>query len=319
MRGATVNGKIAFVFPGQGTQRVGMGREFYEHLPRARELFQEGSEVLGLDLKRLCFEGPEEVLTLTANAQPAILLVSLVAFEAVHGEGIEPHFVAGHSLGEYSALVAAQALHLADALRVVRKRGEFMQEAVPPGLGAMAAILGLEERVVFRICEEANGVGIVEVANLNAPDQIVISGEITAVKAAIELAKTKGGKARLLQVSAPFHSSLMRPAADRLADLLKEVPVQDPQVPVIANVDAEPYQEASKVKEKLVKQVTSPVRWTASILRLIREGVGTFVELGPGTVLSNLTKRIEKKVRMLNVEDVKSFYTTVAALKDQRL
>lgn len=311
------NRRIAFIFPGQGSQHGGMGRELWEHVPRVRSLFQEGSEALGVNLQELCWEGSADQLTLTVNAQPAILLVSIAALEAVREEGVVPDYVAGHSLGEYSALVAAGALGLADALRTVRKRGEFMQEAVAPGRGAMAAILGAPEEAVFGICEAARAYGIVEVANLNAPGQVVVSGETEAVKEAVAVAKTRGAKARFLQVSAPFHCSLMRPAAERLAEVLRELSIRDPQVPLIANVDASPYREAAKVREALIRQVTSPVQWAESMRFLIREGVKTFVELGPGTVLSGLVKRIDRAVEALNVEDLRSLRLAVEALKGE--
>lgn len=312
------NSKVAFIFPGQGSQYVGMGRDLWEHLPKAEELFREGSEALGINLEGLCFEGPEEVLTLTANAQPAILLVSIAAFEALEGEGIIPDFVAGHSLGEYSALVAADALRFADALRTVRKRGEFMQEAVPPGQGTMAAILGLSRGLVGEICMEAGTSGVVEIANLNAPGQVVVAGETKAVQEAVELAKAKGGRARLLQVSAPFHCRLMRPAADKLAQVLQKVPVQDPKSPLITNVSAEPLTTASQVRKALVDQVSSPVRWEESIRRLLQEGVKTFVEVGPGRVLSGLVKRIEREVEVLNVEDTTGLQTAAESLRRGR-
>ncbi len=311
-----VNGKIAFVFPGQGSQHVGMGKDFLsDHLPQVKTLFQEGSEAIGLDLKKLCFEGPEEELTLTANAQPAILLVSLAALEALKSQGIEPNFVAGHSLGEYSALVAAGALRFTDAIRTVRNRGVFMQEAVPPGEGLMAAILGLSREAVQAICQEAARSGVVEMANLNAPGQVVVAGEVKAVETAVSLAQTKGARVKLLQVSAPFHCSLMQSAAEKLAQFLQGIPIEDLKLPLIANVDAEFITTAEEVRDALIRQVTRPVLWEDSVRRLVQEGVRVFVEVGPGRVLSGLIRRIERGVAVYNVEDGASLQATVKALK----
>lgn len=311
-----VNGKIAFVFPGQGSQHVGMGKDFLsDHLPQVKALFQEGSEAIGLDLKKLCFEGPEEELTLTANAQPAILLVSLAALEALKSQGIKADFVAGHSLGEYSAMVAAGALRFADAIRTVRNRGMFMQEAVPPGQGAMAALLGLSREAVQAICQEAARSGVVEMANLNAPGQVVVAGEVKAVEAAVNLAQTKGARVKLLQVSAPFHCSLMQSAAEKLAQFLQGITIEDLKLSLIANVDAEFITTAGEVRDALIRQVTRPVLWEDSIRRLVQEGVRVFVEVGPGRVLSGLIKRIERGVAVYNVEDMVSLQATVKALK----
>jgi [acyl-carrier-protein] S-malonyltransferase len=304
-------GKVAFVFPGQGSQAVGMGRDLGERSPR----WAEAQAALGFDLKRLCFEGPDEELRLTANTQPAILTVSVIVLDALTAKGIRCDFVAGHSLGEYSALVAAGALAFADAARTVRARGQFMQEAVPAGEGAMAAILGLERTLVFQACEEAREAGPVQVANLNAPGQTVIAGATGAVQRATKIAKGKGAKrAVLLPVSAPFHSALLAPAAERLAGVLRGIPIRDLRVPLLTNVDAEPLQDGSRVAECLVRQVTAPVRWEEVVTRLVKEGVETFVEVGPGKVLSGLIQRIAPEVRVLNVEDRASLAAALEAL-----
>lgn len=304
--------KIALVFPGQGSQAVGMGRELGEASPR----WEAASAALGFDLRRLCFEGPEADLALTANTQPAILAASIVALDALAAAGVSCDFVAGHSLGEYSALVAAGALEFADAVRTVRARGQFMQEAVPPGEGAMAAVLGLDRALVTQACEEAKDAGVVQVANLNAPGQTVIAGAAAAVKRAVELAKAKGAKRALpLPVSAPFHSSLMAPAAARLEAVLRTVRIQDLRVPLVANVDADLLTDGARVVDTLVRQVTAPVRWEEVVARLVKEGTGTFVEVGPGKVLSGLIRRIAPEVRVLNVEDRSSLHTTVEALR----
>lgn len=307
---------IALVFPGQGSQRVGMGRDFWTQVPEARVLFEKGGETLGIDLARLCFEGPDERLTLTANAQPAIMTVSMAAFAALQREGIKPDYVAGHSLGEYSALVAAGSFVFEDAIRVVRKRGEFMQEAVAPGAGAMAAMLGLDRQSVSAVCEEAARYGIVEIANLNSPGQVVIAGETEAVDRAIELAKQRGAKRAVrLQVSAPFHCSLMGPAAERLADALRSIPIADPLVPLVNNVDAELLTKREEIAGSLVRQVTSPVRWEDVVRRLVKEGVTLFMELGPGKVLTGLIKRIAPEVTALHAEDLSSLRIAVNQAK----
>ncbi len=297
---------IAFLFPGQGSQALGMGRAFAEATPAARERFAEADAALGVALTRLCFEGPLDQLTLTANAQPAVLTASVVAMEALAAAGIRPDFVAGHSLGEYSALVAAGALNFADAVRVVRDRGTFMQEAVPAGQGAMAAILGAPLATIREACAaaEEEGLGVVEVANLNAPDQTVISGAAAAVERAMVLCRAQGAKRAVrLQVSAPFHCRLLQPAADRLAERLQNVPVAAPRVPVVRNVDAEPMRDAAAIAPSLIRQVCAPVQWEPSVRRLLKEGVEVFIEVGPGKVLSGLARRIAEGGAIYSVED----------------
>jgi [acyl-carrier-protein] S-malonyltransferase len=303
--------KIAFIFPGQGSQVVGMGRDLGEASPR----WAEASDALGLDLRRLCFEGPEAELMLTTNTQPAILATSIVALDALRAAGVTCEYVAGHSLGEYSALVAAGALEFGDALRTVRARGRFMQEAVPSGEGTMAAVLGLERHLVFQACEEAQVAGLVQVANLNAPGQTVIAGATAAVKQAAELAKAKGAKrAVLLPVSAPFHCALLEPAARRLEEVLHSVRFRALRVPLVTNVDAELLIDGAQVPDALVRQVTSPVRWEEVVVRLTKEGVDTFVEVGPGKVLSGLIRRIAPETLVLNVEDRASLDATLKAV-----
>jgi [acyl-carrier-protein] S-malonyltransferase len=304
--------RIAFVFPGQGSQAVGMGRELGEGSPR----WAEANDAVGFDLRRLVFEGPEAELTLTTNTQPAILATSIVALDALTAAGVRCDLVAGHSLGEYSALVAAGALDFADAVRTVRSRGQFMQEAVPAGEGAMAAILGLDRALVAQACDEAADVGPVQVANLNGPGQTVIAGATGAVKKATDLAKAKGARrAVLLPVSAPFHSALLKPAATRLGEVLGGIRFRDLTVPLVTNVDADLLTEGARVMDALVRQVTAPVRWEEVVLRLARDGVTTCVEVGPGKVLSGLIRRIAPQVQVLNVEDRASLQTTVEALR----
>jgi [acyl-carrier-protein] S-malonyltransferase len=291
---------IAFTFPGQGSQKVGMGRAWAEASEAARRTFEEADEAVGFPLSRLCFEGPEEELGLTANTQPALLATSIAVHRAIAGSGLEPVAMAGHSLGEYSALVAAGALDFATALRLVRKRGEFMQDAVPVGQGAMAAILGLEADAVAALAADAANAAppgsgeVCAVANLNGPGQTVIAGHKGAIDRAVALAKERGArKATLLAVSAPFHSPLMRPAREAMAGLLAETEFRDPRVPVVSNVDAAPVTAGAAARDALVRQIDSPVRWVESVLWMAGElGVKTFVEVGPGTVLTGMNRRI---------------------------
>lgn len=298
--------KTAFIFPGQGSQYSGMGKELAETFAVARHLFEEADDALGFKLSALCFSGSDADLKLTANTQPAILTASIAVLKVAQQEtGLQADYVAGHSLGEYSALVCSGALTFADAVRTVRARGTFMQEAVPVGTGTMAAMLGVESDVLEEICREAAQGDVVSPANFNSPGQIVIAGSVTAVTRAIEIAKARGfRKAMLLPVSAPFHCALMKPAADRLSAVLDAITVQEMAIPVIANADAAPNNSKERVKPLLMTQVCSPVLWEQSVHAMSTLGVTTFVELGPGKVLSGLVKRINKEALLANIEDV---------------
>jgi [acyl-carrier-protein] S-malonyltransferase len=307
--------KTAFIFPGQGSQYPGMGRELAENFACARAVFEEADQALGFAISKLCFDGPVEELQLTANTQPAILTASVAAARVLREKGIPADYVAGHSLGEYSALVAAGALGLADAVRLVRKRGQYMQEAVPVGQGAMAAILGLDGAAAEALCREAAQGEVVSPANLNSPGQVVIAGSAAAVARAVQIGKARGAKrAILLNVSAPFHCALMQPAQDRLSVDLDAAEIIDPPVPLVNNVDAQVVNAAAVVREGLKRQVTAPVRWEESMRRLRAEGVEMFVEVGPGKVLSGLLRQIDRSAECLRVEDVATLNEVVARL-----
>jgi [acyl-carrier-protein] S-malonyltransferase len=306
---------VAFVFPGQGSQQVGMGHALADAFPESRAVFEEADATLGFALSRICFEGPEGELQLTANTQPAILATSIAALRPLVARGVRPDWVAGHSLGEYSALVAAGALSLSDALRTVRRRGELMQEAVPVGVGAMAAILGLDLPAIEGACREAARGEVVSPANVNAAGQVVIAGHAGAVDRAVELCRSQGAKRAIrLPVSAPFHCALMRPAQDRLAPVLGSLAVRDPEVPLVSNVDAQVVRTADACRDGLVRQVSGAVRWQESVELLVREGVTTFVEIGPGTVLAGLVRKTARGTQVLNVDTPEALREAVEAL-----
>ncbi|NIK75661.1 [acyl-carrier-protein] S-malonyltransferase [Paenibacillus castaneae] len=299
--------KTAFVFPGQGAQAVGMGKDVYEAYNQSRTIFERADAALGFSLSSIIFEGPDELLKQTANTQPALLTVSVALLEALEGRGLKPDFVAGHSLGEYSALVASGMLSFEDAVRTVRARGQFMEQAVPSGLGAMAAVLGAERDSLAALCAAVTAEGsAVELANVNCPGQIVVSGTAAGVQAVVERGKDEAGAKRVipLEVSGPFHSSLMKPAADQLQGVLAEIDLQDASVPVVANVTARAVTLASDVRSLLVEQVFSPVLWEDSVRYMIEQGVDTFVEIGSGTVLAGLIKKIDKNVRIISVNSI---------------
>lgn len=312
-------GKVAFVFPGQASQYPGMGKELAEKYSAAKSAFEEADKALGFSISRLCFEGSEEDLKLTTNTQPAILTCSVAICRVLAEKGLQPDYVAGHSLGEYSALVAAGAIKFADAVQLVRKRGTYMQDAVPHGVGAMAAIMGLSPAVVADVCKRAAESEVCAPANLNSPDQTVISGHAGAVKRAVELASQAGAKrAVILPVSAPFHSALMLPMQERLEKDLRTTEFSKLRVSLVTNVDADTIETGEEAREGLIRQVSMPVRWEESVRLLIDEGVNTFVEVGPGRVLTGLLRQIERSVAALNVEDEKSLAATVEKIAAAR-
>jgi [acyl-carrier-protein] S-malonyltransferase len=312
-------GKIAFVFPGQASQYPGMGKELAEKYPAARAVFDEADKALGFSISQMCFAGSEEELKQTANTQPAILTCSVAVYRVLAEKGIAPDFVAGHSLGEYSGLVAAGALKFSDAVQLVRKRGQYMQEAVPAGQGAMAAIMGLSPAVVTDACKRAAEREVCSPANLNSPEQTVISGHASAVKRGVEIASQSGAKrAVILAVSAPFHCALMMPAQERLEKDLRGTQFSNLQMPLVTNVDADTIATGDEAREALIRQVTMPVRWEESMRLLVDEGVNTFVEVGPGRVLVGLLRQIERSVGALNVEDEKSLSITIDKIAQAR-
>lgn len=310
-------GKVAFVFPGQGAQSVGMGKDFYDAVPASRRIFESADEVLGFPMTNMIFEGPDSELKKTFNTQPALLTASVAAFEAVREQGVTPDFVAGHSLGEYSALVASGVLSFEDAVGTVRARGEFMEQAVPGGQGAMAAVLGAEREALAELCRSITAEGhLVELANLNCPGQIVVSGSKEGVDLVGERVKEAGGKRAIpLEVSGPFHSSLMKSAAEKLGGKLQPLSFNEPAIPVVANVTARPAASAEEIRGLLVEQVYSPVLWEDTVIYLISQGVDTFVEIGPGNVLTGLIKKTDKSVKLINVSSLDSLETLKASLE----
>lgn len=307
---------IAFVFPGQGAQYVGMGKEFVENFDIANDVFEKASDSLGYDMKKLCFEGPEEELKKTENTQPAILTASIAAYEVLIKHGYKPKTLAGLSLGEFSALVASGVMSFEEAVKVVKARGRYMQAEVPLGVGTMAAFIGLSREKVIEACNSASEFGVVEPANFNSPIQIVISGEVKAVEKAVEIGKELGAKkAKVLNVSAPFHSSMLKGAGEKLSKELDKIKLQEFTYPVVANVTAQYYNSVSSVNELLVKQVSNSVLWEDSIKTMIKDGIDAFVEVGPGKALSSFIKRISRDVQIFNVEDMKSLEKTLKALE----
>lgn len=311
-------GKIAFIFSGQGSQYIGMGKELYEEVPSSRKIIDDAKAALGFDFTKLLFEGPVEELNKTENTQPAVLTVSIAALKALEEKGIKADITAGFSLGEYSALIYSGVLHFEDGVKLVKKRGKFMQEAVPEGVGTMAAILGLPKEKVLKVCFDASEDGIVEPVNFNCPGQIVIAGEKKAVERAMILAKEEGAvKTVLLPVSAPFHSSMLKPASVKLEEELRNIELNDIRVPILSNVNATFINSKEEVKPLLIKQAMSPVLWEDIILKMIESGVDTFIEIGPGRTLSGFVKKIDRKAVILNVEDVKSLNKTLEVLEVQ--
>jgi len=310
--------KRAFVFPGQASQYVGMGKDLYDNFSIGKEMFERANDSLGFDLRKICFEGPESKLKMTEITQPAILTVSTIVGELLMEKGEMPDFVAGHSLGEFSAVVFARGLFFEDAVKIVNLRGKFMQEAVPNGEGAMAAVMGAEYEMVDGICREASSVGIVCTSNINCPGQIVISGAAEAVKKAVDMLKDAGiRKAVLLPVSAPFHCDLMKPAELKLSEVLKKTTFRDLNIPLVNNADAKILNEGKDVRKSFIKQVVSPVRWSDSVNLLLENGVDHFVEVGPGKVLTGFIGRIDKSVERHNIGDLQSYTNYLKRCKDE--
>ena len=310
--------KIACIFPGQGAQYPGMGKELAQNYKEAMNIFDLASERLGIDMKKLCFEGDEEELKKTENTQPSILTVSIALLEVLKLKGIEPQIAAGLSLGEYSALVASKAISFTDAVALVKKRGKYMQEAVPAGEGTMAAIMGIERESVMECLKMASSYGVVEAANFNCPGQVVIAGHTRAVEKACSILKERGArKAIMLPVSAPFHSSLLKPAGEKLAAELENVNISDNELPVVSNVNAQVIMNKYEIKRCLIEQVSSSVLWEDSIRRMIDMGVDTFIEVGPGRTLSAFVKKIDKNLYVHNVENIETMENTIVSIRER--